>query len=192
MLINYLLITACTRIAVFAPQELAVQVMKVSGSEQNPEGTVGAWGEGKGQRARRLQPGEHVAPPSSLWYWQSESFNNVQKKGEEGVEIGFTCRGWGAKRVCFVWWWKCREPGVRSKAEIAVQRAGSSPAWNLPAECKCGFTPLPPSFCIPWQGCFGCPQKTTQQHLPPLGTGTDSPEGNPWTRIPVVWKCSSC
>lgn len=66
MLINYVLITAHIRIAVFARLELAVRIMKVSGSEQNPEGTVGAWGEGKGQRARRLQQQDRVAAPSPL------------------------------------------------------------------------------------------------------------------------------
>lgn len=93
MLINYVLITARTRISVFAPSELAVQIMKVSGSEQKQKAL---WG--LGERGRGKGPGGY----NSVTMWllhrlsDTDSLNPLimyQKKGEKGVEMGFTHRG---------------------------------------------------------------------------------------------------
>lgn len=163
--------------------------MKVSGSEQNPEGT-----EGPGERGRGKGPGGYNCMTMYFLHRLSgtDSLNPLimyKKRGRKGLKWVSHAEGEGQRAwVCFIWWCKCKEPGVRSKAETAVQSAGDPVLPDICLQNVCSLLcRLPSAF--PWRGCLVVPSK---QHLSPLGTGTDSPEGNPWASIPLEQKCSSC
>lgn len=122
---------------------------------------------GLGERGRGKGPGGYNSMTMWLLHPLSDTDNlnpliMYKKGGRKGLKWISHAEGEGQGAwVCFIWWWKCKEPGIRSKAEMAVQSEGDPvlPEICLQNASVCSFLcHLLSAF--PWQGCFGWPQQT--------------------------------